>query len=239
MFSNKLKSFKVDGRIKHIAFIMDGNGRWAKSRSLPRSVGHKHGAKALERTVQSCHEFGIKAVTVYAFSTENWSRPKKEVDAIIELLNSYIDQAKKENQQIRYIFIGDKSILDDNLRNKMIELEDQSKGYDNILNIAFNYGGRAEIVDACNSLILAGKEKITEDDISNNLYTKHCPDPDLIIRTANEHRISNFLLWQCAYAEFYYTKVLWPDFNKKELYKAIQSFYKRKRRFGGLIKGEE
>lgn len=239
MFSNKLKSFKVDSRLKHIAFIMDGNGRWAKSRSLPRSVGHKQGAKALERTVQSCHEFGIKNVTVYAFSTENWSRPKKEVDAIIELLNSYIDQAKKENQKIRYVFIGDKSVLDDELKNKMIELEELSREYDNILNIAFNYGGRAEIVDACNTLISAGKEQITEDDISKSLYTSHCPDPDLIVRTANEQRISNFLLWQCAYAEFYYTKVLWPDFNKKVLYKAIQSFYKRKRRFGGLIKGEE
>ena len=239
MFLNKLKDFKVDGRLKHIAFIMDGNGRWAKSRSLLRSVGHKQGAKALERTVQSCHEFGIKNVTVYAFSTENWSRPKKEVDAIIELLNSYIDQAKKENQKIRYVFIGDKSVLDEELKNKMIELEELSREYDNILNIAFNYGGRAEIVDACNTLISSGKNKISEDDISNSLYTSHCPDPDLIVRTANEHRISNFLLWQCAYAEFYYTKVLWPDFNKKELYKAVQSFYKRKRRFGGLIKGEE
>ncbi len=239
MFSKKIKNFKVDERLKHIAFIMDGNGRWAKARSLPRNVGHKQGAKAFERTVQNCHEFGVKIVTVYAFSTENWTRPQKEVDAIMELLTTYIDRAMNEKQNIRYVFIGDKSVLSDELRTKMIELERISSECDNILNIAFNYGGRAEIVEACNSLIKSGKSEITESDISNSLYTSHCPDPDLIVRTANEFRISNFLLWQCAYSEFYYTDTLWPEFNKKELYRAIQSFYKRKRRFGGLIRGEE
>lgn len=239
MLSKKIKNFKVDERLKHIAFIMDGNGRWAKARALPRNYGHKQGAKALEKIIESCKDFGIKVVTVYAFSTENWSRPKIEVDALMELLNSYIDNAKERQDNIRYVFIGDKSVVSDELRNKMIELEEKSKGCENILNIAFNYGGRAEIVEACNSLIKSGKQEITEQDISNNIYTNHCPDPDLIVRTANEHRISNFLLWQCAYSEFYYTKVLWPDFNKKELYKAIMNFYKRKRRFGGLIKGEE
>ena len=238
MIFNKMKSFKVDDSLKHVAFIMDGNGRWAKSRSLPRQVGHKHGAKAFENTVINCHEFGIKIVTVYAFSTENWSRPKNEVDAIMELLNSYIDRAY-EQKDIRYVFIGDKSVLSDELRDKMIKLENATVQYDNILNIAFNYGGRAEIVNAFNSLIEAGNSSISEDDISANLYTSHCPDPDLIVRTANEQRISNFLLWQCAYSEFYFTKALWPDFDKKELYKAIKSYYKRKRRFGGLIKGEE
>ena len=238
MFFKKKDDFKVDERLKHVAFIMDGNGRWAKARSLPRQVGHKYGAKAFEETIRNCHDFGIKIVTVYAFSTENWNRPKAEIDAIMDLLDSYIDRGR-EQKDIRYVFLGDKSVLTDNLRNKMIELENSTKENTNILNIAFNYGGRAEIINACNSLIKEGKNEITEEDISSNLYTSHCPDPDLIVRTANEYRISNFLLWQCAYSEFYYTSALWPEFDKKELRKAIDSFYNRKRRFGGLIKGEE
>ena len=238
MLFKKKTDFKVDSRLKHIAFIMDGNGRWAKSRSLPRHIGHKYGAKAFEDTIKNCHHFGIKTVTVYAFSTENWTRPKKEVDAIMELLNSYIEKAWEE-KDIKYKFIGDKSVLTDELKHNMIKLEEATKNYDNTLNIAFNYGGRAEIVDAFNLLIAEGKASVTENDISSHLYTSESPDPDLIVRTANEHRISNFLLWQCAYSEFYFTKTLWPDFNKKELLKAIKSFYNRKRRFGGLIKGEE
>lgn len=238
MIFNKMKNYKVDNRLKHIAFIMDGNGRWAKARSLPRNVGHKYGAKAFEETVKNCHEFGIKIVTVYAFSTENWSRPKNEIEAIMVLLDTYIERAY-EQKDIRYVFVGDKSVLSEDLRNKMIALEKATDKYDNILNIAFNYGGRAEIVNACNTLISNGASSVSEEDISFHLYTSHCPDPDLIVRTANEQRISNFLLWQCAYSEFYFTNILWPDFDKKELYKAIQSYYKRKRRFGGLIKGEE
>ena len=233
-----MKSFKVDERLKHVAFIMDGNGRWAKSRALPRHMGHKQGAKAFEKTIQNCHEFGIKIVTVYAFSTENWNRPKEEVNAIMDLLNSYIDRGR-EHKDIRFVFLGDKSVLSEELRNKMVALENDTKNFENILNIAFNYGGRAEIIHAFNSLRTKGIEKVEEKDISDALYTSHCPDPDLIVRTAGENRISNFLLWQAAYAEFYFSSKLWPDFDKKELYKAIQSFYKRKRRFGGLIKGEE
>ena len=238
MFFKKKEDFKVDDRLRHIAFIMDGNGRWAKSRSLPRTAGHKAGAKAFENTVRACHDLGIKTVTVYAFSTENWNRPKVEVDTIMSLLESYIERGMDE-KDIRYVFLGDKSVLTDELREKMINLEKCSKHYENILNIAFNYGGRAEIVNAFNGLLQSGKTEITEEDISNSLYTAHCPDPDLIVRTANEQRISNFLLWQCAYSEFYFTSTLWPDFNKNELIKAINSFYGRKRRFGGLIKGEE
>ena len=238
MFFRKKKEFKVDERLRHIAFIMDGNGRWAKSRSLPRQVGHKYGAKAFEDTVKNCHEIGVNIVTVYAFSTENWNRPENEVNAIMELLGEYIDRAK-EQKDIRYVFIGDKSVLSEDLRVKMIDLEKLTESYTNILNIAFNYGGRAEIVDACNSLIKENVACVSESDLSAHMYTKHCPDPDLIVRTAGEYRISNFLLWQCAYAEFYYTDKCWPDFNKKELIKAVESFYKRKRRFGGLIKGEE
>ena len=238
MFSRKINNFRVDERLKHIAFIMDGNGRWAKKRLLPRNLGHRQGAKAFENTVRNCHEYGIKYVTVYAFSTENWSRPEKEVKAILDLLNEYIDDAKRESG-IRYVFLGDKSVVSPELKQKMIDLEESSSQNENVLNIAFNYGGRAEIVNACNKLIKSGKTEISEKDISDNLYTSHCPEPDLIVRTANEYRLSNFLIWQGAYSEFYFTNVLWPDFDKKELYNAIQSFYERKRRYGGLIEGEE
>lgn len=232
LFKTK-KEFKVDSQLSHIAFIMDGNGRWAKKRGLPRKIGHKFGAKAFEETVKNCHSLGIKTVTVYAFSTENWSRPQEEVDAILNLMRSYIDEAKKYDG-VRVIFIGDKSPLPDDIKHLMINLENSTEHFPNILNIAFNYGGRAEIVHACNDLIRSGKQSISEDDISNHLYTKISPDPDLIIRTANEFRLSNFLLWQCAYSELYVTKTLWPDFNMKELMKAIKSFYARNRKFGGI-----
>ncbi len=234
MFFNKTKNFKVDDKLTHIAFIMDGNGRWAKKRGLPRKVGHKYGADAFERTIRNCHSFGIKTVTVYAFSTENWSRPKEEIDAIIGLLEHYIEKANEYND-IRVIFIGDKAPLPEAIQEKMNQLEKKTEGYENTLNIAFNYGGRAEIVHACNELIKEGKVEVTEKDISNHLYTKASPDPDLIVRTANEFRISNFLLWQSAYSEYYITKVLWPDFDKKELINAIKSFYSRNRKFGGII----
>lgn len=234
MLFNKNKDFKVDSRLSHIAFIMDGNGRWAKKRGLPRKVGHKFGAEAFENTVRNCHMLGIKTVTVYAFSTENWARPKDEVDAIIGLMEKYIEEAKKY-KDIKVVFLGDKGILNEKLKNSIVDLENRTSHFENTLNIAFNYGGRAEIVHACNALIKEGKTEITENDISDHLYTKASPDPDLIIRTANEFRLSNFLLWQCAYSEFYISKVLWPDFNMKELQKAINSFYQRNRRFGGLI----
>lgn len=226
--------FKVDSRLSHIAFIMDGNGRWAKKRGLPRKVGHKFGAQAFENTVRNCHKLGIKTVTVYAFSTENWSRPKDEIDAIIGLMEKYIEEAKKYDD-IKIVFLGDREVLPEELKNKIIDLENRTSQFDNTLNIAFNYGGRAEITNACNELIREGKKEITEQDICEHLYTKLSPDPDLIVRTANEFRLSNFLLWQCAYSELYISKALWPDFNMKELKKAIKSFYKRKRRFGGLI----
>ncbi len=233
MFFKNKKKFKVDSQLSHIAFIMDGNGRWAKKRGLPRKIGHKYGAEAFEKTVKNCHKIGIKTVTVYAFSTENWSRPKEEIDAIIDLMKKYVEEAYKYDD-IRVIFIGDKTPLPDDLKNRMTELENYTKNCVNTLNIAFNYGGRAEIVSACNELIKEGKERITETDINNHLYTKDSPDPDLIVRTANEFRLSNFLLWQCAYSELYITRVLWPDFDMKELLKAVDSFYKRNRKFGGL-----
>lgn len=223
----------VDERLSHIAFIMDGNGRWAKSRGLPRKLGHKQGAIAFEKIVRECSRIGIKTVTVYAFSTENWKRPREEVDAIMDLLSDYVDKAESEDGT-RYVFLGDKSVLRDDLREKMENLEKISIGREYTLNIAFNYGGRAEIVNAFNELIKEGKLEVCEDDISKHLYTRASQDPDLIVRTANECRISNFLLWQCAYSEFYFTDVLWPDFDEKMLHKAIMSFYKRKRNFGGI-----
>lgn len=231
LFNKKVKT--VDSRLSHIAFIMDGNGRWAKRRGLPRKVGHKYGAEAFEKTINNCFELGIKTVTVYAFSTENWSRPKDEVDAIIELLRRYIVETQKYDN-VRVVFLGNKDILPQDLKNDMIEVEESTKDRDNVLNVAFNYGGRAEIVNVFNILSKEGKIEINEQDISNHLYTAHSPDPDLIVRTANELRISNFLLWQCAYSEFYFTSTLWPDFNMKELKKAVKSFYSRKRRYGGL-----
>jgi len=231
--NNEIENFQVDERLTHIAFIMDGNGRWAKSRGLPRKIGHRQGAIAFEKIVDECLSIGIKIVTVYAFSTENWKRPKDEVDAIMNLLDDYIEKAKTK-QNVRYIFLGDKSILNDKLKDKMIELEQITSHNEKILNIAFNYGGRAEIVHAFNELANQGKKEITEDDISANLYTKDSKDPDLIVRTANEQRISNFLLWQCAYSEFYFTKVLWPDFNVAELHRIIKDFYSRKRNYGGI-----
>lgn len=235
MFFKKRKKEEifVDERLSHIAFIMDGNGRWAKSRGLPRSLGHKHGAIAFEKIVRECSRLGIKTVTVYAFSTENWRRPKEEVDAIMALLSDYIERAQSEDGT-RYVFLGDKSVLSDDLRTKMQELEISSENREYTLNIAFNYGGRAELVNAFNELSREGKDNITENDVSAHLYTRASKDPDLIVRTANEYRISNFLLWQCAYSELYFTDVCWPDFDEKELHKAIKSFYQRKRNFGAI-----
>lgn len=238
MALKKKNDIQIDSRLSHIAFIMDGNGRWAKKRGLPRKVGHKYGAEAFEKTINNCFSLGIKTVTVYAFSTENWSRPKDEVDAILDLLKKYIEETKKY-KNVRVIFLGDKNIFDDSIKNSMLEVEKRTENCENTLNVAINYGGRAEIVKACNDLIKEGKTSITEKDINDHLYTCASADPDLIVRTANEYRISNFLLWQCAYSELYITDTLWPDFDKKELLKAIESFYKRDRKFGGLNTNEE
>lgn len=231
--NKKKEELRVDESLSHIAFIMDGNGRWAKARALPRKMGHRQGAIAFEKIVRECSKIGIKTVTVYAFSTENWKRPKDEIDAIMELLSSYIDRAEEE-KGTRYVFLGDKSVLREDLRVRMEKLERESEGREYTLNIAFNYGGRAELVNAFNELAALGKTTVSEADISAHLYTRASKDPDLIVRTANECRISNFLLWQCAYSEFYFTDVLWPDFDEKELHKAVKSFYKRKRNFGGI-----
>lgn len=237
MFFRKKKICTVDDRLKHIAFIMDGNGRWASKRMLPRPVGHKQGAATFKKVVTNCFELGIKVVTVYAFSTENWKRPQTEIDAIIKLLKEYIIDGINDGN-VKINFIGDKQSLPRELVDLLLDAEEKTKDKTKILNIAFNYGGRNEIVNACNKLIKDGKTDITEQDISDNVYTAGLPEPDLIVRTAGEYRLSNFLLWQSAYSELYFTNVYWPDFDKKQLDLAIQSFYSRKRRFGGLDKNE-
>lgn len=227
-----------DTNLRHIAFIMDGNGRWANKRGLPREAGHPKGADTFKKIVRYCGDIGIGTVTVYAFSTENWSRPKREVDAIMRLLDEYIKLAVDgdDENHIRYYFLGDKSKLSPELAKKCAELEKFTENNKLILNIALNYGGRDEIVHAVNRLIKEGKTEITEEDISANTYTAHSPDPDLIVRTAGEMRLSNFLLWQCAYSEFYSTDTLWPDMTGEVVNEAIVDFSKRKRKFGGVLK---
>lgn len=222
--------------LRHIAFIMDGNGRWAKRRAMPRKAGHSAGAKTFKKVVRYCGDVGINIVTVYAFSTENWSRPKDEVNAIMALLDEYIKGAKDSDEEnhIKYVFLGDKAALGNELSAKCSELEELTKDNPRTLNIALNYGGRAEIVHAVNTLISEGKKEITEQDISEKVYTAHCPDPDLIVRTAGEQRTSNFLMWQSAYSEYYFTDVFWPDFDEREVDRAVEEFSKRGRRFGGV-----
>ena len=227
-------SIKVDERLQHIAFIMDGNGRWAERRGMPRRFGHRYGAEAFRRVVRYCGDIGIKYVTVYAFSTENWSRPEKEVQSIMKLLDKYLDECGKsvEDYDIRMKFIGDISKLAPELVEKAKRLEEISKDNKLTLCLAINYGGKDEIVNACNKLIASGKSNITADDIASELYTADIPDPDLIVRTAGEMRLSNFLMWQSAYSEFYFTDTLWPDMTQVDIDKAVEAFYNRQRRYG-------
>lgn len=227
---------------EHIAFIMDGNGRWAKKRGLPRKFGHREGAKNFRRIARYCKDIGIKNITFYAFSTENWKRPKDEVDAIIELFREYIvDVRNYIGEEVRVLFLGDKSIFDADLQKKMNDLEEDTKdNHEMTMLLAINYGGRDEVVHV--SKILAQKaadgeirpEDITEDMFGSYLYTQDVPDVDLMIRPSGELRLSNFLIWQSAYAEFYFTDVLWPDFSPEELEKALVNFAGRSRRFGGV-----
>ena len=223
-------------KLRHIAFIMDGNGRWAKARMMPREFGHRQGSKNFEKVVHHCFKRGIEHVTVYAFSTENIKRPEKEVKAIMQLLEKYVKKATDEidKNNNRSCFIGDHSIYSEEMKKKVRYLEDATKDKRYTLNVAINYGGRAELVHAFNDLMSQGKTDITEADISKALYTCDSPDPDLIVRTGGDLRISNFLLWQAAYAEFYFTDTYWPDFSEKELDEIIDSFGSRNRRFGGV-----
>lgn len=233
---DKQTPVQVDERLRHVAFIMDGNGRWAQRRMMPREYGHKAGAANFKKVVRYCGDIGIKTVTVYAFSTENWSRPKKEVDAILRLLDEYLDgcEHEREAQDIRYRFIGDRSVLPEGLQARIDHVERVSAGRELTLNVALNYGGRDEIVHACNTLIAAGKTSVTKEDIASAIYTADSPDPDLIVRTGGELRLSNFLLWQAAYAELYFTDVLWPDLGPADIDEAVRHFYARQRRYGGV-----
>lgn len=231
-----MRDLVTRSELRHIAFIMDGNGRWASKRLLPREAGHRAGADNFKKIVRSCGDIGIDTVTVYAFSTENWKRPAGEVNAIMRLLDAFILEAKDEKDihGIRYVFLGDKDGLPDELASKCRELEELTKQKRLLLNIALNYGGRAEIVRAVNQLIQSGKETVCDEDVASALYTAHTSDPDLIVRTAGEYRLSNFLLWQAAYSELYFTDTLWPDFDFDALCDAVREFSRRKRRYGGI-----
>ena len=228
-------NFKVDENLRHIAFIMDGNGRWAKARGLDRSEGHKVGVKVFEDIANSCFDIGLEAVTFYAFSTENWRRPPAEIKVIMGLLSMYLDKCGDSliKRGVRFRVIGDKAGLDEKLRRKIEKLEDESRHFKRVLNVAINYGGRDEIVHACRRLVDEGRE-ISKENLSLALYTEDCVEPDLVIRTAGEKRLSNFLLWQASYSELYFTDTLWPDFTDNDLMIAINDFYSRKRRYGGL-----
>ncbi|MBE6886970.1 MAG: isoprenyl transferase [Ruminococcaceae bacterium] len=227
---------------KHIGIIMDGNGRWAKKRMLPRNMGHKKGAEVFQDITRYCNQLGMEAVTFYAFSTENWKRPQDEIDGLMKLFKQYLIDAfdyEKENNKV--VFLGDKSAFNEELRELMLEIEEKTADRTGmILNLALNYGSRSEIVMACKQIAQKVKdgemdiEEITEQSFSDHLYTKNQPDPDFILRPSGEKRISNFLLWQCAYSEFVYMDVLWPDFTRKDLDAAIEEFNKRNRRFGGV-----
>ena len=228
----------------HVAIILDGNGRWAKAKGMPRNYGHVQGAKTVEVICEEAYKMGIQYLTVYAFSTENWNRPQDEVDALMKLLRNYMKTCLKTAEKNRMCVrvIGDKTRLDEDIRTRIAELEEATRNNDGLhFQIAINYGGRDEIVRAVRNIVeeiksgrLEAKE-ISEQLISDRLDTRGIPEPDLLIRTCNEQRISNFLLWQLAYTEFYFTPVAWPDFTKEELEKAIEAYNHRDRKYG-LIK---
>ncbi len=227
----------------HIGIIMDGNGRWAKKRGLPRSAGHTAGAQTFRKIARYCSDIGVRYLTVYAFSTENWRRPETEVSAIMKLFKEYLEEAIRDfkDDSIVLKFIGDRSAFSPELLALMEENEEESKDREGmVLNIAMNYGGRAELVRAMQSIARDAKdekidvEKIDEQMISDYLYTKGQPDPDLIIRPSGEHRTSNFLLWQSAYSEYVIMDVLWPDFKEEHLNQALIEYANRNRRFGGV-----
>lgn len=244
-FRKRIKHTEIDMNNLpcHIGVIMDGNGRWAKKRGLPRSAGHQAGADTLKKIVTECNKMGIKYITVYAFSTENWKRPKEEVDFLMNLLLNYLRDAERtlagENVVIRAI--GSRAELSEEIQEQIIKTENFTKNNTGIImNIAVNYGGREELVTATKELcrkVASGEmslEDIDQEAISENIYTKGQPDPDLIIRTSNEQRLSNFMIWQATYSEFYFTETLWPDFSVNDLKKAIIEYQNRNRRYGGV-----
>lgn len=227
----------------HVAIILDGNGRWAKAKGMPRNYGHMQGAKAVEDILEIARDMGIKYLTVYAFSTENWNRPETEVSALMTILRQYLKSSIKKSMKnnVRCRVIGERSKLSDDIQAAIKELEDTTAGNTGLqFTIAINYGSRDEITRAVRKIAARCKdgefnpEDITEEMISSELDTADLPDPDLMIRTCGEQRISNYLLWQCAYTEFYYTDVCWPDFDENQLRMAVESYAGRTRKFGGL-----
>lgn len=229
---------------RHVAIILDGNGRWAKSKKMPRNFGHAQGSKTVEKICEEAHKMGIKYLTVYAFSTENWKRPSEEVDALMKLLNTYLDSSLKTSAKnnMRVRVLGDKSKLIPDMQNRIANLEEASKNNTGLnFQVALNYGSRDEIIRAVKSLYKDIEKNNTNiDDIDDTLFetyldTNEIPDPDLLIRTSGEQRLSNFLLWQLAYTEFYFTDILWPDFTKKDLQKAVEFYNCRTRKFGGVL----
>ena len=224
---------------RHVAMIMDGNGRWALSRGLPRMAGHKAGTENLRRVIRATVEFGIKYLTIYAFSTENWGRPPEEVRGLLNILEDVIDRELNElnEEGVQLHHLGRLEKLAPSLQEKVLDAVELTKNNDRlILNIAWNYGGRAEIVQAIQRIIKDGVEpdKVTDDLVSTYLYTAGVPDPDLIIRTSGELRVSNFLIWQSAYSEWYITPTYWPDFDKEEFRRALEIYSQRDRRYGGV-----
>jgi len=236
-----VKEIDLDNLPEHIAIIMDGNGRWANKHTIGRIRGHKKGAQAVNKTVRTCLEIGIKYLTLFAFSMENWSRPEEEVKALMSLLEEYLDKETKQlnKQGIRLTTIGDLDLLHTSVKKKILQAKVETKNNNKMtLNMAISYGSRDEIISAVKRIVQEkeqGKNNINDinkETFSYYLYTADMPDPDLLIRTGGEYRVSNFLLWQIAYTELYFTKVLWPDFSKENLLKAITSYQKRERRFG-------
>ena len=221
---------------RHVGFIMDGNGRWAKQRNKPRNFGHKKGAENVEKVVSACFKLGVECISLYAFSTENWARPEQEVNAIMDLLEKFLVKYKKTllSNEIRLIVSGDRSRLSGALNEKIADVETATSNFSKILNIAINYGAKQEIISAVNNILKDNLSSVSEEDFEKYLYTKDIPPIDLVVRTSGEQRISNFFLWQSAYAEFYFTDVLWPDFSEEEVKNAIDSYALRNRRFGKL-----
>lgn len=241
LFKKKKDVIKTERKLPiHIGIVMDGNGRWAQRRGLPRMAGHRAGANNFRTITRYCNKIGVKYLTVYAFSTENWSRPKEEVDSLMGLLKDYLVESLRDfkDENIKTRFIGDVSALSEELQSLIKEAEESSADKTGlVLNIAMNYGGRAEIVNAAKKLIESGiePENVTEANFSELMYTAGQPDPDLIIRPSGEYRTSNFLLWQSAYAEYvYFDEILWPEFSTDDLERAIDIYSSRKRRFGGI-----
>lgn len=228
---------KVNKKLNHLAIIMDGNGRWAIKRGKPRLFGHKAGIESFKRVIKACGELGIGVLSVFAFSTENWTRPQEEVDGIMNLVTEFCEQDLDNliTNGVKVVTMGDLSKLPQKLQDSLNNVIEKTKNNNKlILNIGINYGARAEILRAVNNIIKDGIKECDEQTFNSYLYTANLPDPDLIIRASGEKRLSNFMLYQCAYSEFYFPKVHWPDFNKKVIEKAIKVYQKRNRRFGGL-----